>query len=102
MNLEEHKFKLGQIVHHKLYDYYGVIAKADDFCQANDTWYSNNRTQPNRSQPWYNILVDGGSETYVAEENLELDHTGKKIDHPMIDHMFSTYHKGRYFPMSLN
>lgn len=100
--MEQYKFKIGHVVHHKRYDYYGVVVNADDFCKADDNWYHRNRTQPDRRQPWYNVLVDGGSETYVAEENLEFDRTGKKIQHPVVDHMFSTYLDGRYFPMSLN
>ena len=47
------QFEVGQIVHHKRYNYRGVIAKADARCGAPDEWYRGNPTQPNRSQPWY-------------------------------------------------
>ncbi len=96
------KFKIGHVVHHKRYDYYGVIVNADDYCKADDEWYYRNKTQPDRRQPWYYVLVDGGSETYVAEENLEHDRTGRKIEHPMLSQMFMSYHDGRYFQVSLN
>ena len=98
----ENKYKIGHVVHHKNYDYYGVIFHADESCRAADDWYKRNRTQPDRDQPWYNVLVDGGSETYVAEENLEFDRTGKKIMHPVLDQMFFSYHNGRYFKVSMN
>ena len=98
----ENKYKIGHVVHHKNYDYYGVIFHADESCKAADDWYKRNRTQPERDQPWYNVLVDGGSETYVAEENLEFDRTGKKIMHPVLDQMFFSYHNGRYFKVSMN
>jgi len=98
----ENKYKIGHVVHHKNYDYYGVIFHADESCKAADDWYKRNRTQPDRDQPWYNVLVDGGSETYVAEENLEFDLTGKKITHPVLDQMFFSYHNGRYFKVSMN
>ena len=97
-----YKFQIGHVVHHKRYDYYGVIFHADETCMADDRWYYGNRSQPTRRQTWYNVLVDGGNETYVAEENLELDRTGKKIKHPMLDQMFLSYHDGRYFQISLN
>ena len=97
-----YKFNIGHVVHHKRYDYFGVIFHADEVCRAEDRGYYRNRTQPTRQQPWYNVLVDGGSETYVAEENLEFDRTGKRIVHPMLDQMFLSYHDGRYFEMSLN
>lgn len=98
----ENKYKIGHVVHHKNYDYYGVIFHADESCKAADDWYKRNRTQPDRDQPWYNVLVDGGSETYVAEENLEFDRTGKKIMHPVLDQIFYSYHNGRYFKVSMN
>ena len=97
-----YKFKIGHVVHQKRYDYYGVIFRADEVCRADDRWYYRNRTQPTQQQPWYNVFVDGGSETYVAEENLDFDRTGKKIEHPMLDQMFLSYHDGRYFEMRLN
>lgn len=97
-----YKFKIGHVVHHKRYDYFGVIIHADRSCKANEEWYDRNRTQPDREQPWYNVLVDGGSETYVAEENLDFDRTGKRIEHPMLNQMFLSYHDGRYYQMSLN
>ncbi len=98
----KNKYKIGHVVHHKRYDYYGVIFHADESCKAADDWYKRNRTQPDRDQPWYNVLVDGGSETYVAEENLEFDSSGKKITHPALDQMFFSYHNGRYFKVSMN
>ena len=96
------KFQIGHVVNHKRYDYYGVISHSDGSCKADDEWYYRNKTQPDRSQPWYNVLVDGGGETYVAEDNLELDLTGKKIEHPMVIQMFLSYYEGRYFKVSLN
>lgn len=90
------QFQVGQIVHHKRYDYRGVIAKQDERCGAPDAWYRKNRTQPNRDQPWYHVLVHGGAETYVAEENLELDATGAEVAHPYVPRMFAMYINGRY------
>ena len=96
------RFEVGQIVHHKRYNYRGVIAKADPACTAPDEWYVRNRMQPDRSQPWYYVLVHGGAETYVAEENLELDETGAEIIHPYVRRIFSMYTKGRYHRFCLN
>ena len=66
------KFEPGQIVHHQYYGYKGVIYDVDNCCEAEDAWYYQNRTMPDRNQPWYHVLVDGADHTtYVAEENLE-------------------------------
>ena len=90
------QFEVGQVVHHKRYNYRGVVAKADPRCGAPDEWYFGNKTQPDRSQPWYHLLVHGGAETYVAEENLELDESGREVAHPYVPRIFSMYIKGRY------
>ena len=52
-------FESGQLVRHRRYGYRGVVVDRDEFCQADDEWYSKNQTQPNRDQPWYHVLVDG-------------------------------------------
>jgi len=91
------KFNPGQIVHHKRYNYRGVIFDVDEFCQADDKWYQANKTHPKRSQPWYHVLVDGQLKTtYVAEENLELDSSLDPIDHPMIEKFFTQFKDGKY------
>lgn len=97
-----YRFKLGQIVHHRRYDYRGVIAAADPQCFATNDWYRRNMTQPAREQPWYHVLVDGGHETYVAEENLEIDSAGAPVDHPLVARVFAAYVDGEYAPQSLN
>lgn len=97
-----YRYAIGQIIHHRRHDYRGVIVEADGNCLANDEWYHQNRTQPTRNQPWYHVLVDGGNETYVAEENLELDASGEKIEHPLVDKVFPTFYSGRYYRQCFN
>lgn len=97
------KFQVGEVVHHKRYKYRGVIFQRDPVCQADEAWYQSNRTQPDRDQPWYHVMVDGSEDTtYVAEEHLEPDPTGKLVNHPMIDKVFISFLKGRYYKESLN
>lgn len=97
-----YKFRVGQVIHHRLYDYRGVIVEVDKECEAPDEWYLTNRTQPHRDRPWYHVLADGGHETYVAEENIESDSTGIEIDHPLVKRIFPTFHNGRYFVQGRN
>ena len=65
-------YDLGLVVTHHNYGYRGVIVAVDPVCMAGDTWYKTNKTQPNRDQPWYHVLVhdSGGLSTYVAHSNL--------------------------------
>jgi heat shock protein HspQ len=87
----------GQIVFHLRYQYRGVVVQRDDRCRADDAWYYQNNTQPDRSQPWYHVLVDDSSTcTYVAAENLIADMTGMPITHPWVDRFFSDFVDGCY------
>jgi heat shock protein HspQ len=94
---EEQRFAPGQIVRHKRYGYRGVVVSADSFCLASDAWYHSNMTQPDRSQPWYHVLVDETvCMTYAAEENLMADVSRKPITHPLVQVYFERYAGGRY------
>lgn len=97
-----HQFCVGEIVHHKRYDYRGVIAAWDPCCRASEEWHAKNMTQPNKEQPWYHILVDGGSTTYVAEENLEMSCDRHAIKHPLVCDCFVSFYEGRYYQVSMN
>ncbi len=86
------KFRPGQLVRHLRYGYRGVVADSDPHCKAPDEWYYRNRTQPDRNQPWYHVLVDGGdSITYAAETSLEADDSSTPVSHPLVDVYFSEF-----------
>ena len=91
------RYEPGQIVRHKRYGYRGVIVAADSSCQADPAWYMANKTQPDRAQAWYHVLVDGtASSTYPAEENLILDSDPSPIRHPWLEKFFQAFEQGRY------
>ena len=99
----KNKYKVGEIIHHRRYDYRGVIFGYDSKFRGTDAWYNRNRTQPRKDQPWYHILVDEARHTtYVAEENLELSSSRAPIDHPLAEKLFATFHEGRYYNHSIN
>ena len=93
------KFSVGQLVHHRLFDYRGVIFDVDQDFQETDEWYETvAKTRPPKDKPWYHVLVHGNSHsTYVAERNLEPDTGTEPIDHPMLEHLFSKFVNGIYF-----
>ena len=68
------KFRIGKIVHHKLFDYTGVIFDIDPFFQSSDEWYEQvAQSRPLKNKPWYHVLVHAAEHTtYVAEQNLDL------------------------------
>ena len=92
------KFFIGQLIHHKRFDYRGVIVDVDAGFEGEDEWYEQvAKSRPPKDQPWYHILVHGAQHmTYVAERHLEPDLTGKPIDHPLIARFFSGFSDGLY------
>jgi len=94
------KFNVGQLVHHKLFDYRGVIFDVDLDFQGSDDWYEQvAKSRPPKNQPWYHVLVhDSEKNTYVAERNLEADTALTVIEHPLINEFFSGFKNGVYIP----
>jgi len=92
------KFCLGELVHHRLFDYRGVIVDVDPRFQSTEEWYETMaRSRPPKNRPWYHVLVhETAHATYVAERNLEPDESGEPIRHPMLWEFFSRFEDGRY------
>lgn len=92
------KFLLGQLVHHKLFGYRGVIIDCDLQFDMDDEWYEEMaKSRPSKDQPWYRVLVhEQDHETYVAEGNLEADSSGVPIDNPDVEAFFDEMVDGHY------
>ncbi len=92
------KYAVGQLVHHRLFQYRGVVVDVDAEFSLSDQWYDEvARSRPPRDQPWYRVLVDGSDEvTYVAERNLQADDTGIPIEHPLLGEFFNEFRQGYY------
>lgn len=91
-------FSIGQIVHHKLFDYRGVIYDVDPVFQGTEEWYEQvAKSRPPKDRPWYHVLVDQQiMQTYVAERNLEPDDSDEPIEHPLLDKLFKRSEGGFY------
>ncbi len=92
------QFAIGDLVHHRIFDYRGVIVDVDPDFQSSEEWYEAvAKSRPPKDKPWYHVLVhEAMHSTYVAERNLELDESAAPIKHPMLDHFFSRFENGRY------
>lgn len=93
------KFFVGQIVHHKKFDYRGVVFDVDATFQGSDEWYELvARSRPPKDRPWYHVLVDGAEHTtYVAERHLiESEKNNAPISHPLVAELCGEFHEGRY------
>lgn len=94
------KYNVGQLIHHRLFDYRGVVVDVDPIFQGTEDWYETMaRSRPPKDRPWYHVLVhDAAHMTYVSERNLEPDASGDPIRHPALDRFFGGLVDGAYRP----
>jgi len=92
------EFSVGQVVHHKRFDYRGVIVDVDPIFQGTEEWYQQVAlSRPPKDRPWYHVLVHASeNQTYVAERHLEPDDSGEPVRHPDVSSFFSEYRDGVY------
>ncbi len=92
------KLRIGQIVHHRLFDYRGVVFDVDPRFMGSEDWYEAvARSRPPKDQPWYHVLVDDAEHTtYVAERNLEADESVEPVRHPAVSDYFEGFEGGAY------
>ena len=97
-NITRAKFSVGDLIHHRLFNYRGVIVDVDRKFQGTEDWYNQvAKSRPPKNKPWYHVLVDENTHsTYVAEQNLEADESLEPINHPVLDRYFSKFDNGRY------
>ncbi len=97
-SISRSKFAIGDVIHHQLFDYRGVVVDVDATFQSTPEWYKAvASSRPPKDKPWYHVLVDAAPQTtYVAEQNLELDSGGGPISHPMLEQFFLRFEDGRY------
>ena len=97
------KFKLGQVVRHRLFPFRGVIFDIDPEFDNTDEWYESipAEVRPSKDQPFYHLFAENAETEYVAyvsEQNLLPDDTGKPVRHPQVKEVFVRDAKGDYRP----
>jgi heat shock protein HspQ len=102
--MQQANFSIGQIIHHRKFDYRGVIFDVDPVFNGTEAWYDTvAKSRPPKDEPWYHVLVDNSQHTtYVAEKNLETADSILPIHHPLIEHYFENFVDGRYFLINMN
>ncbi len=98
MTKHQAKFSIGEVIHHRIFDYRGVIIDVDPEFQGTDEWYVEvARSRPPKNKPWYHVLVHNARhQTYVAERNLEADTENEPINHPFVPMVFIEFRDGMY------
>ncbi len=84
------KFRIGQVVRHRIYPFRGVIFDVDPTFSNTEEWWNAipEDVRPLRDQPFYHLLAENEETEYVAyvsEQNLEADMTGEPVRHPQVE-----------------
>ena len=95
------KFKIGDVVRHRVYPFRGVVYDVDPVFNNTEEWLASipEEIRPRKDQPFYHLLAENDRTTYVAyvsEQNLLPDETGKPCRHPMVPEMFEGPVEGAY------
>ena len=99
------KFQIGQVVHHRIYPFRGVIYDVDPIFSNTEEWWQSipEEARPTKDQPFYHLLAENESGYYVAyvsEQNLLVDDSGDPVRHPDVGDMFGALRDGRYEPLA--
>ena len=97
------KFRIGQVVRHRLFPFRGVIFDVDPEFSNTEEWYQSipAEVRPRKDQPFYHLLAENEETEYIAyvsEQNLVEDKSGEPVRHPQLQELFDKTDDGRYEP----
>jgi heat shock protein HspQ len=95
------KYRIGQVVRHRVHPFRGVIFDVDPVFANTDEWWNSipEDHRPSKNQPFYHLLAENETSyyhAYVSEQNLLPDDTGEPVDHPEVEDFFGDLHDGQY------
>jgi heat shock protein HspQ len=87
------KFRIGQVVKHRIFPFRGVIFDVDPEFSNTEEWYEAipEDIRPAKDQPFYHLLAENAEAYYVAyvsEQNLVNDDSGDPVEHPQLGEVF--------------
>ena len=95
------KFRIGQIVKHRVHPFRGVIFDVDpEFANTEEWWEAiPEEIRPRKDQPFYHLFAENETSYYVAyvsEQNLLPDLSGEPVDHPEVTDFFTELEGDHY------
>ena len=95
------RFKIGDVVKHRIYPFRGVVYDVDPVFNNTEEWLAAipEEIRPHKDQPFYHLFAENDHTTYVAyvsEQNLLPDESGRPCRHPMVPEMFEGPKSGSY------
>ncbi|MGH6761591.1 MAG: heat shock protein HspQ [Phyllobacterium sp.] len=99
--MKKAKFRIGQVVCHRVYEFRGVIFDVDPEFSNTEEWIEAipEEIRPRRDQPFYHLYAESSDTEYVAyvsEQNLVADETGEPIRHAQVRKLFRKVDAGLY------
>ncbi|MEJ1159057.1 heat shock protein HspQ [Prosthecomicrobium sp. N25] len=87
------KFRIGQVVRHRVYPFRGVVFDVDPVFNNTEEWWLAipEDVRPRKDQPFYHLYAENAETEYVAyvsEQNLVADESGEPLRHPQIEEAF--------------
>jgi heat shock protein HspQ len=100
------KYRLGQVVKHRLFAFRGVVFDIDPTFNNTEEWWLSipEEVRPRKDQPFYHLFAENAESEYVAyvsEQNLLADNSSDPIRHPQVAEVFVKDDKGAYRPRDL-
>ena len=98
------KFRIGEAVRHRLFDFRGVVYDVDPVFDNTDEWYENipADVRPRKNQPFYHLFAETVEQApyiaYVSQQNLISDEDPEPIAHPDMEEYFEGFDEGLYIP----
>ena len=99
--LREARFRIGQVVRHRIHPFRGVIFDVDpEFANSEEWWQAiPSEHRPRKDQPYYHLLAVNERTSYVAyvsEQNLVADGENGPVPHPQVAELFGRLSDGQY------
>jgi heat shock protein HspQ len=101
MDTPSARFRIGQVVRHRIFPFRGVIFDVDpQFANTEEWWQSiPEAIRPRKDQPFYHLLAENEESHYVAyvsEQNLLPDESGEPVGHPGVSELFERFEGDAY------
>ena len=95
------RFRIGQVVRHRLFPFRGVIFDVDPEFNNSEEWWMSipEDIRPSKDQPYYRLLAENEEttyEAYVSQQNLLPEQDPKPVRHPQVKDMFGDLVDGIY------
>ena len=99
--IRDAKFRIGQVVKHRVFPFRGVIFDVDPEFNNTEEWYESipEHIRPSKNQPFYHLFAENEQtvyEAYVSEQNLLIDDCDEPLRHPEVSIKFEPDNQGGY------